>query len=63
MPELKVKKGIAKSSASIRSSRNATTLFRLMNTLAFSRNPALGEGSEVLCEKMMFCVDMSFVMV
>src|SRR5712691_13498488 len=60
MPELKVKKGTAKSTAMMRSSTTATPLWREMNSSALSRNCAMPEGSGSVCEKMIFCANIKY---
>src|SRR5712692_10870060 len=60
MPELKVKKGTAKSTAMIRSSTTATALWREMNSSALSRNCAMPGGSGSLRENMMFCANIKY---
>jgi len=54
MPELKVKRGAAKSIAMIRSSTTATHLRREMNVFALSRNCAMPEGSAALAKRLFF---------
>jgi hypothetical protein len=49
-PELKVKKGTAKSVAIIKSSITATSVWREMNSFAFSRNSAIREGPAVFAK-------------
>src|SRR6266849_1483812 len=60
MPELKVKKGTAKSAAMMRSYTTATAVWREMNSSALSRNCAMPGGSGSLRENMMFCANIKY---